>query len=120
MQAFRSQIYNYSKGHVAYHLTTFLKDRDLRSLIQLGFWLPAWQLLRILGCWRSKIAYPFSLIMLEIFGNLMGPVALWKSYRRVKHEGRSQPYIPISQRTTDMYNTAEATSGVIHNGHPLS
>ncbi len=32
MEAFRKQIYGYSRGHVAYHLTTLINDGDLRVL----------------------------------------------------------------------------------------
>jgi hypothetical protein len=40
MKAFRRQIYNYSKGHVAYHLITLFRDRDLRALVRIFIELP--------------------------------------------------------------------------------
>lgn len=105
MPALRRQIYNYSKGHVAYHLTTLFRDHDLRALLRLVHYLPRWhfkqtvrQIKRCLG--GEKPDYPFSFILLEIRGNLAGPWALWQSRRRVKREGRSQSYMPVSQRVT--------------------
>jgi hypothetical protein len=47
---------------------------------------------------RGRSIYPLSLIIIEILGNLAGPFALWRSRFRVKREGRSEPYIPVSQR----------------------
>jgi GT2 family glycosyltransferase len=104
MPALRRQIYSYSKGHVAYHLTTLLCDRDLRALLRLGVHLPRYHLKRIYQEIKRRLCgkesdYPLSLIFLEIAGNLVGPWALWRSRRRVKREGRSQPYIPVSRRS---------------------
>jgi hypothetical protein len=102
--ALRRQIYNYSKGHVAYHLTTLLRDHDLRPLLHLGYHLPRWQVGQIIRQVKNRLCgqrndYPLSFTLLEIAGNLAGPWALWRSRRRVKREGRSQPYIPVSQRS---------------------
>ena len=98
MLSLRYQIYNYSKGHVAYHLTTLLRDRDLRALVQLGIFLPGTHISRILQRLRGTSDYPLSMILLEVAGNLVGPWSLWRSRWRVKREGRSDLYIPISQR----------------------
>lgn len=88
--ALRSQLYNYSKGHVAYHLTTLLKDGDLRALKYLLWSLPVVQLKRLARAMLGRGQYPVSLMRLEIRGNLAGPWALWQSYRRVRREGRSR------------------------------
>jgi GT2 family glycosyltransferase len=104
MSALRNQIYNYSKGHVAYHLTTLLRDRDLRAATQLVIRLPGWHLKRLASnvkrflLRRSYYYPPPGLILLEVRGHLVGPWSLWRSYRRVKREGRSDPYVPVSQR----------------------
>ena len=37
MRDVRRQIYVYSKGHVAYHLTTLLRDADRRALVRLAY-----------------------------------------------------------------------------------
>jgi O-antigen biosynthesis protein len=89
----RRQIYCYSKGHVAYHLTTLFRDHDLRALLQLTINLPVWHLRRIKAWVRGRRKYPLSLVMIEIMGHLAGPFALWRSWRRVKREGRSIPYL---------------------------
>jgi O-antigen biosynthesis protein len=85
----RRQIFNYSKGHVAYHLTTLFRERDSRALIRLLLELPRVHLLRMKQQILRRSAYPFSLTALEIAGNLAGPFALWRSRRRVRRLGRS-------------------------------
>ena len=95
MSALRQQLYNYSKGHVAYHLTTLIRDHDLRALVQIAVRLPATHILRIAKRLAGKSAYPLSLIFLEILGNLVGPFALLRSRLRVRREGRSDPYVLV-------------------------
>lgn len=87
--ALRRQIYGYSKGHVAHHLTTLIRDHDFRSMINLACLLPAHHLRRALMRVSGHSQYPLSLVALEVAGNLAGPWALWQSRRRVKREGRS-------------------------------
>ena len=89
MESLRNQLYNYSKGHVAYHLTTLIRDHDFRALVRLALELPIVHLWRIMESLRGRSSYPVSLILLEIIGNLAGPLALWKSLQRVKRESRS-------------------------------
>src|SRR5205823_680280 len=84
--------WGYSKGHVAYHLTTLLRDGDTRALLQLALWLPRGHFWRLRQWLRGDREYPLSLALLEIAGNLVGPWALWQSRRRVAREGRSGPY----------------------------
>lgn len=104
MRSLTRQIFGYSKGHVAYHLTTLFCDHDLRSLLHLGYQMPKWRLRQFLRRIKDRrqgkgSTYPLWLILLEIAGNLIGPWALWRSYRYVRREGRSQPYIPVAQRS---------------------
>ena len=89
MQALRKQIYSYSKGHVAYHLTTWLVDGDRRALVRLLYELPRTYARRTYQRARGRSDYPFRFIALEIAGNLAGPWALWRSRRRVRRLGRS-------------------------------
>jgi GT2 family glycosyltransferase len=98
-EALRRQLYNYSKGHVAYHFTTLMRDRDRRALVRLGIRLPQTYLHRVKDRMLGRGDYPVSLILLEVAGSLAGPWALWQSRRRVKREGRSTPYVPIAQRS---------------------
>jgi hypothetical protein len=93
IKGLRRQIYNYSKGHVAYHLITLARDHDKRALVRLLIRLPQTYLSRAKARIFGHGSYPLSLILLEIAGNLAGPWALWSSYRRVKRIGRSKPYV---------------------------
>jgi GT2 family glycosyltransferase len=97
-QALRKQIYNYSKGHVSYNLTTWLRDDDWRGLAQVLLGLPYAHYYRIKEYLLNRSDYPLSLICLEILGNLAGPWSLWKSHQRVKQQGRSSPYVPLPER----------------------
>jgi O-antigen biosynthesis protein len=99
LAALRRQLYNYSKGHVAYHLTTLMRDQDLRALVHLWIRLPQTYNRRMKDRLRGRSDYPVPLILLEVAGSLAGPWALWRSRRRVKREGRSAPYVPIAQRS---------------------
>jgi hypothetical protein len=117
--ALRRQIYGYSKGHVAYHLTTLFRYHDLRALFHVAFHMPRWHIQSIFWHFRKRLRsrrrdYPLSLKLLEIAGNMVGPWALWRSRRRVKREGRSQPYVPISHRPmvkpeVSLVNTSQPT-----------
>ena len=86
-RALRNQIYAYSKGHVAYHLTTFMNDGDARALIRLLYSLPRTFARRAWARVRGWSDYPVSLILLEIAGTAAGPWALWQSRRRVRRLG---------------------------------
>lgn len=83
----RRQIYAYSKGHVAYHLTTLLRDGDGRALVRLGYSLPKVYAARTYGRLRGWSEYPLSLILVEIAGTLAGPFALWRARRKVRRLG---------------------------------
>jgi O-antigen biosynthesis protein len=98
-EALRRQIYGYSKGHVSYNLTTWLRDGDWRALVQIFAALPIYHYQQIKTWLLRQSDYPLSLVLLEIKGNLVGPWTLWQSYQRVKREGRSEPYIPVQQRS---------------------
>ncbi len=89
IKAFKKQLYNYSKGHVAYNLLTYLNDNDLRGLYRIIIELPFAHVYRIYQRIRLKSNYPIKFIMIEILGNLTGPFSLLKSKRRVKKLGIS-------------------------------
>lgn len=97
-QALRKQLYNYSKGGVGYHLVTVSRDKDLRALYRLLVELPKVHWWRIKQRILGKSDYPLWLIATEILGNLMGPLALWRSRWRVARHGRSAPYLPVWER----------------------
>lgn len=87
--ALRHQIYCYSKGHVAYHLTTLQRDGDFRALVRLGYSLPKTYAWRAYARLRGHSDYPLGLILTELAGTLAGPWALWQSRRRVRRFGPS-------------------------------
>ena len=93
MASFRRQIYNYSKGHVAHHLITLIRDKDLRGLFRIIIELPITNLKRIKKSFRGRSNYPISMIFLEVAGNFAGPWALLRSWLRVKKHGRSARYL---------------------------
>jgi GT2 family glycosyltransferase len=89
IRALRRQIFSYSKGHVAYHLTTWLVDGDRRAIVRLGYELPRTYMRRAWQRLRRRSDYPLSFIGLEILGCLAGPLSLWRSRRRVRRLGRA-------------------------------
>lgn len=122
MESLRRQLYNYSKGHVAYHLTTYLRDGDRRGLAHAFIHLPKWRLKQLLrhaldlvttNALRGRGHYPLSLTMIEIAGNAAGVWALWQSRRRVRREGRSRPYVPVAQRRGQRPSTLPAEGQVL-------
>jgi GT2 family glycosyltransferase len=94
MESLRRQIYSYSKGHVAYHLTTLMRDGDTRALVRLGWSLPKTYVRRAFERLRGRSGYPLSLIGVEIAGNLAGPWALYRARRRVRHLGSGRRLDP--------------------------
>jgi O-antigen biosynthesis protein len=85
----RRQIFDYSKGHVAYHLTTLVRDHDFRALVRVAFELPVSYFRRIRARLRRTSRYPVSLILTEIAGNLLGPWSLVRAHVRVRRLGPS-------------------------------
>jgi len=108
--ALKRQLYGYSKGHVAYHLTTWLRDGDWRCLTQLLLLLPGWHCYRLIKYLLEQSDYPPSLIWLEILGNLAGPWSLWRSRLRVRREGRSSLYRHPSERQVVPTSLSEGNS----------
>ncbi len=88
MSDLERQIYAYSKGHVAYHLTTLFRDGDFRALTTLFFALPRYHLSRIKDYLLGWADYPLRLAFLELAGHLAGPWAYWKAKRLVKRIGQ--------------------------------
>ena len=88
LSAFRKQIYNYSKGHIAHHLLTIFQHNDWRGFFRLLVELPAYNIIRVKNIILGKSKFPFSMIVLEIAGNLMGPVALVQSWWHSRKQNR--------------------------------
>lgn len=83
----RRQLFGYAQGHVAYHLVTLLKFGDRRALTRLGYELPLSFLERAIGRLRGRHDYPWALLGIEVAGTLLGPLALWRSWRYMKRAG---------------------------------
>jgi GT2 family glycosyltransferase len=98
MGALRKQIYSYSKGHVAYHLTTWLNDGDRRAFVRILYELPRTYARRTYERLRGRSEYPLTFIALEVLGTLAGPWALWRSRRRVRQLGRSAAHLATPER----------------------
>jgi O-antigen biosynthesis protein len=92
MRSLRRQLYNYSKGHVALHLTTLINDGDPRGMFDIFIRLPRWRMRQLMTqakrSFKGQMRFPLSLVIAETLGNLAGPYALWKSRQRVKQLGR--------------------------------
>jgi O-antigen biosynthesis protein len=85
--ALRRQIYGYSKGHVAYHLITWLQHDDKRALARIVAELPLSFAQRALARLRGRYRYPWRLLLTEIAGTLAGPWSLWAAHRNVRRLG---------------------------------
>uniref|UniRef100_A0A7C4RQW0 Glycosyltransferase n=1 Tax=Desulfatirhabdium butyrativorans TaxID=340467 RepID=A0A7C4RQW0_9BACT len=101
MSDLQRQIYAYSRGHVAYHLTTLFRDGDFRALTALFYTLPRYHAARIRDYILGWTNYPLRLAFLEFAGHLAGPWAYWKAHRMVKRMGRSDGIRDSSQQTED-------------------
>ncbi|OCQ93358.1 glycosyl transferase family 2 [Oscillatoriales cyanobacterium USR001] len=99
LPALRRQLHNYSKGIVAYQLTTLLRDGDLRSLLLLAIDTPNWHASRIKSRLKGQTDYPIHLVLYEALSHFPGPWSLLQSRLRVQREGYSEPYIPVSERS---------------------
>jgi GT2 family glycosyltransferase len=100
MKAVRRQIYSYAKGHAAYQLTTWLRDGDRRGITRILYELPAVYTRRAWQRIRRHSHYPLRFVLLEVFGTMAGPLALWRSRRRVRRLGRSAPLVPGPSTST--------------------
>ena len=79
MKALRKQLYNYNKGQTSYQLRTLVTDGDRRAVRQLLVDLPKWHMRRILEISLGRQDYSLRLVMLEIWGNVIGLFAFWQA-----------------------------------------
>ncbi len=84
LSAFARQLQGYRQGHIAHHLTALVEEGDWRSVIQLLFWLPLYDVWRIQARLRRQIDFPLSLILREIWGNFTGVWTWWQARRILK------------------------------------
>jgi GT2 family glycosyltransferase len=98
MHALRKQLFDYSKGAVSYQIQTLIQYRDARALLEMIFWLPAWNCQRILLRLIGQTEYPISLTLYEWWGHLISPLCLLCSFIRVQRHGRSKAYVTPALR----------------------
>ena len=61
------------------------------AFVRLAYSLPKVYGWRAYSRLRGRSDYPLRLLITEIAGNLAGPLGLWRSRRRVRRLGRSEP-----------------------------
>jgi GT2 family glycosyltransferase len=98
MKELRRQLMAYSKGHVAYHMLTFIRFRDNRALVRLGYELPRSVASRLWSKLRGRNRYPLRLLAVEIVGMLLGPFSLWQSTRHVSRYGVGARHDPSASK----------------------
>jgi GT2 family glycosyltransferase len=98
MKELRKQLMAYSKGHVAYHMLTFIRFRDNRALVRLGYELPRSVASRLWSKLRGRNRYPLRLLAVEIVGMLLGPFSLWQSTRHVSRHGAGARHEPSASK----------------------
>lgn len=84
LPALRRQMYNYSKGHVAYLLTTLFRHRDLRVLRRLLLTLPWWLIFRLIKGPKANPAFDRSVVIAELMGYLAGPSGWFRGIRHAR------------------------------------
>jgi GT2 family glycosyltransferase len=89
MSELHAQIFGYSAGHVAYHLTTWRRDGDRRGLLRVLVELPLHDLRLLARVVRRRAPYPVEMVLAEVAGHLAGPFAYWRAARRARRLGRS-------------------------------
>jgi O-antigen biosynthesis protein len=99
--ALERQLYNYYKGAVAHQLATLQRDRDLRAVPHLLYWLPRWHLEQLNAIARRRSDKPLALWRQQFKGYVAGPAAYARSRRRVRKwgrsiEGRFEPRRPVN------------------------
>ncbi|MBD2092213.1 glycosyltransferase [Microcoleus sp. FACHB-1515] len=98
MSALHRQIHGYMKSATAYNLTLWLKDGDRRALRHQFWELPNYYARRIYHRLRGWDKTPWLLLWQEVSGYFAGYWCYWQSWQRVQRQGRSDRYIPVSER----------------------
>ncbi len=89
----RRQLAAYSRGHVAYHLTTLTRDGDWRGLVRVLYELPRSLASRTWASLRRRSTFPLSLLAVEIAGTCCGVSAYVRSRRRASRLGRNPAFL---------------------------
>lgn len=82
-QALQRQMFDYSRGHMSYLLTTLITDGDFRSLSRLLLVLPGWHLARLFGA-GPRLHKRLVLVACEIGGYILGPLSFIRARLRAR------------------------------------
>lgn len=94
MTELKRQLFNYSKGNIAYHGIVLMNDRDLRVLITVLIFMPIYYIKQILIAIFIDRRYPVTLRLVEIVGIFAGPWGLWRSKCLIQRIGRGDRLSP--------------------------
>lgn len=99
LPALYKQVYGHMKGGTAYHLLLWLQEKDRRGLRQLIVELPSYYIKQIVARLRGQHKTPWRFLWSEVAGYFAGYWGYWQSCQRVKRQGRSASYVPITERS---------------------
>ncbi len=102
MPALCRQWHGYMRSATSYHLTLWLQEKDRRGFNHLVFGLPIYLWGYVIDRLRGQHQVPWSVVRSEVSGFFYGFWGYARSVLRVKRLGRSQPYVPPAQRTTQV------------------
>lgn len=109
MTELRRQLYNYSKGFIAYQLLTLFNDGDFRGLFTILFCLPYWRAQDLKNSLLRRSPMPISLIFLQIAGHLASAWYLIQSLLNARRVGRvSLSELPTSGASESVKQPAHA------------
>lgn len=80
----RRQLFGYSTSFVAYQLETLLREHDWRALVHLCVRIPRGYALGLRQRLRGKYQEPWWMTLVQVAGNISGPLALFRSHRRIQ------------------------------------
>lgn len=104
MGALRTRVFRWAQGSSAYHLLALMDDGDLGALLELVLHWPRRWGARFARKLFGKSGPPLGLMLVELVGWLSGPWRLLSSSRAVRKQGRSGFYVPVGQRSEELWN----------------
>jgi GT2 family glycosyltransferase len=87
MAQLRQQLVNFNCGYAATLTCIITRDQDRRAIKVLCQNLPWYQLQRLLSSLTGSLPVPAHLILLRLWGNLIGPFNLWRALRQCRKLG---------------------------------
>lgn len=102
MPSLYRQTVGHMRGGMCYHILMWRQERDRRGFLQLFKEMPRYLTERIRDRILGRHKTPWGLLRSEIWGYLSSFWSYSQSQKRVQRIGRSQPYIPKDQRSTQL------------------